>query len=101
MKNYPHPIIAKEGWPYLGASLLVAIGVTWCCGWRPVPFAIVDFFLLPFFPAPPPETPQGKGAVLCPSYGSVLVVGKPVGPYRGGVKAPKISVFMNVFNVHS
>jgi len=25
MTNYPHPIIAKEGWPFLGLALIVAL----------------------------------------------------------------------------
>src|SRR5205823_4589579 len=29
MKNYPHPVIAREGWPFLAISLLAAIGVAW------------------------------------------------------------------------
>jgi len=101
MKNYPHPIIAREGWPFLTASLLVAIGVTWRCGWWSVPFWILYFFILQFFRDPPREIPQGEGLVLCPADGRVLLVGIAKDPYRGGVDALKISVFMNVFNVHS
>jgi phosphatidylserine decarboxylase len=101
MKNYPHPIIAKEGWPYLTASLLVAIGVTWCCGWWSLPFWILYFFILQFFRDPPREIPQGEGLVLCPADGRVLLVAITKDPYRGGADALKISVFMNVFNVHS
>jgi phosphatidylserine decarboxylase len=100
MKNYPHPIIAKEGWPYLTASLLVAIGVTWWCGWWSVPFWIVYFFILQFFRDPPREIPQGEGLVLVPADGKVIVVGNAMDPYRN-VEAVKISIFMNVFNVHS
>jgi phosphatidylserine decarboxylase len=100
MKNWPHPIIAKEGWPYLGASLLVAIAVTWFFGWWSIPFWIVYFFILQFFRDPPREIPQGEGLVLCPADGRVLLVGNMRDPYRN-VEALKISVFMNVFNVHS
>jgi phosphatidylserine decarboxylase len=100
MKNYPHPIIAKEGWPYLTASLLVAIGVTWWCGWWSIPFWVVYFFILQFFRDPAREIPQGEGLVLCPADGKVIVVGNALDPYRN-VDAVKISIFMNVFNVHS
>ena len=101
MSNYPHPIIAREGWPYLTASLVVAILVTWWGGWWSVPFWIVYFFILQFFRDPPREIPQGEGLVLCPADGRVIVVGDAADPYRGGAKSIKISVFMNVFNVHS
>lgn len=100
MSSYPHPIIAREGWPYLTASLLVAIGFTWWCGWWSAPLWIVYFFILQFFRDPPREIPQGEGLVLCPADGRVIVVGEATDPYRN-VPALKVSVFMNVFNVHS
>jgi phosphatidylserine decarboxylase len=101
MKNWPHPIIAREGWPYLTASLVVAVGVTWWAGWWSLPFWILYFFILQFFRDPPREIPQGAGLVLCPADGRVIVVGEAPDPYRGGVKSVKVSIFMNVFNVHS
>jgi phosphatidylserine decarboxylase len=101
MKNYPHPIIAREGWPYLTASLVAAILVTWFFGWWSIPLWIVYFFILQFFRDPQRDIPQGEGLVLCPADGRVIVVGKAPDPYRGGVDALKISIFMNVFNVHS
>ena len=101
MRNWPHPIIAREGWPYLTASLLVAIGVTWWAGWWSAPFWILYFFILQFFRDPPRDIPQGEGLVLCPADGRVIVVGEAPDPYRGGVKSVKVSIFMNVFNVHS
>jgi phosphatidylserine decarboxylase len=100
MTNWPHPIIAREGWPFLAVSAAVAAGVTWCCGWWSVPFWIVYVFILQFFRDPPREIPQGEGLVLCPADGRVLLVGIVKDPYRN-VDALKISVFMNVFNVHS
>jgi phosphatidylserine decarboxylase len=100
MKNWPHPIIAREGWPYLTISLLVAAGVSWFWGWWSLPFWILYFFILQFFRDPPREIPQGEGLVLCPADGRVLFVGVTRDPYRN-VDALKISVFMNVFNVHS
>ena len=101
MKDWPHSIIAREGWPFLTVSLIVAVAVTWCCGWWSLPFWIIYFFILQFFRDPPREIPQGEGLVLCPADGRVLLVGAARDPYRGGVEALKISVFMNVFNVHS
>ena len=101
MKNWPHPIIAREGWPYLTASLVVAVGITWWAGWWSVPFWILYFFILQFFRDPPREIPQGERLVLCPADGRVIVVGEAPDPYRGGVKSVKVSIFMNVFNVHS
>jgi phosphatidylserine decarboxylase len=100
MGSYPHPIIAREGWPYLTASLVVAVAVTWFFGWWSIPFWIVYFFILQFFRDPPRDIPQGEGLILCPADGRVLLVARTTDPYRN-VDALKISVFMNVFNVHS
>jgi phosphatidylserine decarboxylase len=100
MKNYPHPIIAREGWPFLTLSLLAAVGVSWFWGWWSIPFWILYFFILQFFRDPPREIPQGEGLVLCPADGRVLFVGVAKDPFRN-VDALKVSVFMNVFNVHS
>ena len=101
MKNYPHPIVAREGWPYLTASLLLAIAATYYSGWWSIPFWAVYFFILQFFRDPPREIPQGEGLVLVPADGKVIVVGDAPDPYRGNVPSVKISIFMNVFNVHS
>jgi phosphatidylserine decarboxylase len=100
MKNYPHPIIAKEGWNFLIVSLCLAIFATMLGGWWSVPLWIIYFFILQFFRDPPREIPAGENLVLCPADGRVIVVGVVRDPYRG-VDALKISVFMNVFNVHS
>jgi phosphatidylserine decarboxylase len=101
MSNYPHPIIAKEGWPYLAASLVVAGLVTLWAGWWSIPFWIVYLFILQFFRDPPREIPDGPGLVLCPADGRVIVVGDAPDPNRSGAASVKISIFMNVFNVHS
>jgi phosphatidylserine decarboxylase len=100
MNDYPHPIIAREGWPYLAASLVASVLVTWWFGWWSVPFWILYLFILQFFRDPPREIPQGANLVLCPADGRVLLVGNMRDPYRN-VEALKVSVFMNVFNVHS
>jgi len=100
MAGYPHPIIAREGWPYLAGTVVVAAAVAWFFGWWSAPFWLAALFVLQFFRDPPREVPQGEGLVLCPADGRVIVVGSARDPYRD-VDALKISVFMNVFNVHS
>src|SRR4051812_7823537 len=101
MSRYPHPIIAREGWFYLTLAVLVAAAVTWFAGWWALPLWIVALFVLQFFRDPPREIPEGEGLVLCPADGRVIVVGEVPDPYRNNAASLKISVFMNVFNVHS
>lgn len=100
MKSYPHPIIAREGWPFLAISLVLALAATaWCAVWS-IPLWIIALFVLQFFRDPPREIPQDVGAVLSPADGRVIKVERTQDPY-GYREAILISVFMNVFNVHS
>ena len=34
---YPHPIIAREGWPFIGGGLVLSLLVSACCGWWSLP----------------------------------------------------------------
>ncbi|SAY51463.1 phosphatidylserine decarboxylase [Neisseria weaveri] len=97
---YPHPIIAREGWPFITGGLILSILVTACAGWWSLPFWVFTVFALQFFRDPSRPIPQDADAVLCPADGRIVVVERARDPYRN-VDALKISVFMNVFNVHS
>ncbi|MGH8809018.1 MAG: phosphatidylserine decarboxylase, partial [Noviherbaspirillum sp.] len=100
MNNYPHPIIAREGWPFLGAAAAVAVLVSsFSAAWS-IPFWLIALFVLQFFRDPARVVPQKANAVLSPADGRIVVVEKAQDPYAGR-EALKISVFMNVFNVHS
>lgn len=98
--HYPHPIIAREGWPFLAGSILIALLVTqWSPGWS-IPFWIIAVFVLQFFRDPARSGSTAANAVLSPADGRIVVVEHTHDPY-GNREALKISVFMNVFNVHS
>lgn len=99
-RHYPHPLIAREGWPFLvGIVVITALATYFFCWWS-APLWIIALFVLQFFRDPPRDIPQDPKAVLCPADGRIVVVGKAIDPYRNR-EALKISVFMNVFNVHS
>lgn len=99
--NYPHPILAKEGWPFIGISvaLALAVAVFGSVGWS-IPFWLIAVFVIQFFRDPGRPVPQGAKDVLSPADGRIVVIEPVDDPY---LKRPalKISVFMNVFNVHS
>lgn len=97
---YPHSIIAREGWPFIGGGLVLSLLVSACCGWWSLPFWIFTVFALQFFRDPAREIPQDPEAILSPVDGRIVVVERARDPYRD-TEALKISVFMNVFNVHS
>ncbi|AKJ67262.1 phosphatidylserine decarboxylase [Pandoraea thiooxydans] len=99
--NYPHPIIAKEGWPFLAVAVAAALIVHFIAGvlWA-APLWLVALFVLQFFRDPPRVVPSQAGAVLSPADGRIVAIETTQDPY-GQRDALKISVFMNVFNVHS
>ena len=98
---YPHPIIAKEGWPYLALVGFITLLVQYLGGsaWS-WPLWIIFIFVLQFFRDPQRIPAMGRDLVLSPADGRIVVVAKAHDPYAGR-EALKISVFMNVFNVHS
>lgn len=97
--NYPHPILAREGWPFIAASFVVAVLVSFVGYWS-LPFWLVFIFCLQFFRDPARVVAGGPNSVLSPADGRIVVVEESDDPYLKQ-RALKISVFMNVFNVHS
>ena len=101
MPSYPHPIIAREGWPFLAIALAVAMLLTLGRLWVLAALAwLIAIFILQFFRDPARAVPTQANAVLSPADGRVVKVERSRDPYLDR-EALKISVFMNVFNVHS
>ena len=99
--NYPHPILAREGWPYIAASIVAAIAVWVLFGFAwSLPLWLIVIFVVQFFRDPPRQIPAQPNAVLSAADGRVLCIRKIVDPYTQK-DSLLISVFMNVFNAHS
>ncbi len=101
MSNYPHPIIAREGWLFVAVTLAAAVAATVFASW---PWAVfcwaVALFVLQFFRDPARDIPADLSAILSPADGRVVTVERAEDPYLKR-DSLKFSVFMNVFNVHS
>lgn len=98
---YPHPIIAKEGWPFLGIAVVISLLLTYFGEWLwATPAWLISLFILQFFRDPPRQLPNNPNAIVAPADGVVISVETTQDPYLKR-EAVKISVFMNVFNVHS
>lgn len=99
--------LAPEGWPFViaGWSLVVAGG--WAAsrwgGWLwlvEVALALVAMWLLVFFRDPLRPGPRGDALVIAPADGrvvAIVTIDEPV--YLKG-PATRVSIFMNVFDVH-
>ncbi len=101
MTDGNYPILAREGRWHMALAAAIALAVHYFAGpaWA-APFWVVLVFILQFFRDPPRRIPDAPDAVICPADGKVIALGEVEDPY---LKRParRVSVFMNVFNVHS
>jgi phosphatidylserine decarboxylase len=97
---YPHPLIAREGWPFLAIGVVVSAAAAFFIGWWSLPLWLATLFVLQFFRDPARSVPEEPRAVVSPADGRIVEVSKSRDPWLQR-DAIKISVFMNVFNVHS
>jgi phosphatidylserine decarboxylase len=90
--------MVRDGFYYAGALLLVAVFIGWLTipALAVVPLLLAAFFLW-FFRDPDRVIPQAAGAVVSPADGKVTDV-SPVA--AAGAQWLRISIFLNVFNVH-
>jgi phosphatidylserine decarboxylase len=101
MSSYPHPIIAREGWPFIAIAVAVALALSYLgAAWLAAIAWLAVAFCVQFFRDPARAVPAQPNAVLCPADGRVVKVGPARDPYVDR-DALLVSVFMNVFNVHS
>lgn len=102
MTERPYPLLAREGWPHIAvAGGLLVFSAFLPAGWAVIPFGVVFLFVLQFFRDPVREAPQAEpGMILAPADGKVISTGLAEDPWLNR-EAYKISIFMNVFNVHS
>ena len=93
--------IAPEGWPFIAAALGVAALLAVLRLW--VPFGawmLLALWVIAFFRDPSRPGPRGDKLVIAPADGKVIsVIPMAESTFVGGA-ATRISIFMNVFNVH-
>ena len=98
---YPHPFFAREGWPFMGAALVLAVLVQiFAGGLLASLFWILFLLVAQFFRDPAREMTREATAVVAPVDGRVIKIEETVCPYTGE-PSKMVSIFMNVFNVHS
>jgi phosphatidylserine decarboxylase len=100
MKNYGIPV-ASEGWPFI-FPLAIVTALLFAFGWKNVGFVslLLTLFVLFFFRDPERSVPEGKGVVVSPADGKVIVVKDIYEPDYLKQDVKQISIFLSVFNVH-
>lgn len=93
--------IAPEGWPFIAAALGVAGVLAVLRLWIPFgAWMVLALWVIAFFRDPLRPGPRGDRLVIAPADGKVVSVVPMAEPAYVGGQATRISIFMNVFNVH-
>jgi phosphatidylserine decarboxylase len=100
MKNQ-HTPFAREGYPFIAGAAFVTV-VFALLGWGILTIVclLLTGFTAWFFRNPERVPPTGEKQVVAPADGKVIYIGKVDEPRCGELPVTKISIFMNVFNVH-
>jgi phosphatidylserine decarboxylase len=98
--------IAREGWPFLILGwALVGLGAwaTRAAAWLWGPEVLVTLlalWLVIFFRDPERAGPRGETLIIAPADGRIVDVSEVDEPLYLRTEATRISIFMNVFDVH-
>lgn len=93
--------VAPEGWPFIAAAWILEAGFIWLgyatAAWAWLPVAV---WVVAFFRDPVRTGPRGEQLVIAPADGLVVSVRAIDEPAFHGTEVQRVSIFMNVFNVH-
>ena len=93
--------VAPEGRPFiLGAWLIAAVLAAVAPWWLIVLWLPIAIWVIAFFRDPAREGPRGDNVVIAPADGVVVSVVDIDEPAYLKQRSTRISIFMNVFNVH-
>ena len=97
----PQVPVAKEGYPFIGfAAFCTIVMAILNLPDATITLLIVTTFVLCFFRDPERFIPTREDALVSPADGKVILVKKVVDNQFTEGEVLKISIFMNVFNVH-
>ncbi len=94
--------VAREGFPFIFMGIGITLIFVWL-GWTPLTLlsCVITLFVIYFFRDPERHPSEAKGVVLTPADGRILEIKRVEGKENPlGQSAIKVSIFMNVFNVH-
>jgi phosphatidylserine decarboxylase len=93
--------VAPEGWPFiLGAWAVALVLFLVAPRWAAVPALLLAVWVVAFFRDPVREGPRGDNLVIAPADGRVVSVKVMDEPDYVKDRTTRVSIFMNVLNVH-
>ncbi len=97
----PQIPIAKEGVPFIGFAAFCTLIVT-ILGYKILTIVtlLLTFFTVMFFRDPERFTPDDESSLISPADGKIIIIEKIFDENFLQEDVFKISIFMNVFNVH-
>ncbi|KJR42340.1 Phosphatidylserine decarboxylase-like protein [Candidatus Magnetoovum chiemensis] len=93
--------IAHEGYPFIIASILLAIGVfVFMPKWVYIFPIVIVFFMFYFFRDPERTAPNIENAIVSPADGKIILIEKTYEDIYLKSDAIRVSIFMSPLNVH-
>lgn len=95
--------IHREGWPFIAIAVVLNILIWLFAPVAGLVFLPVTVWVIAFFRDPERHPPPGDELLVSPADGRILPIVKAVPPEElgmGVIPMTRISIFMNVFNVH-
>ena len=99
---------AREGYPFIGIATVLAVAAfalalarrSWSLWLLAIVITILALWVAYFFRDPERSGERGTHIVVAPADGKVIMITEVNEPAFVGGKATRLSIFMNVFNVH-
>ena len=99
---------AREGYPFIGIATVLAVAAfalalarrSWSLWLLAVVITILALWVAYFFRDPERSGERGTHIVVAPADGKLIMISEVDEPAFIGGKATRLSIFMNVFNVH-
>lgn len=99
---------AREGYPFIGIAMALAVAAfalalarrSWALWLLALVVTIIALWVAYFFRDPERSGERGAHIVVAPADGKLIMITEVDEPAFVGGKAVRLSIFMNVFNVH-
>jgi phosphatidylserine decarboxylase len=99
---------AREGYPFIGIATVLAVATfalalarrSWAIWLLAIVLTVLALWVAYFFRDPERTGVRGKDIVVAPADGKLIMITEIDEPNFVGGRAKRLSIFMNVFNVH-